>query len=37
MFSLDLDCAQDNKEMLIAELWEQGSSGIIELDSGQVR
>jgi ribosomal protein L11 methyltransferase len=37
MFSLDLDCMQDDKDMLIADLWEQGSSGIIELDSGQVR
>ncbi len=37
MFSLDLECMQDNREMLIAELWEQGSSGIIELDNGQVR
>jgi ribosomal protein L11 methyltransferase len=37
MFSLDLDCTQDDKEILIAELWDQGSSGIVELDSGQVR
>lgn len=37
MFSLDLDCTQADKDMLIAELWEEGSTGIIELDNGQVR
>ncbi len=34
MFSLELDCKQEERDLLIAELWEQGSSGIQESDAG---
>ncbi len=34
MFSLELECKQEDRDLLIAELWEQGSSGIQESDSG---
>ena len=30
MFSLYLECGQEEKDILIAELWERGSSGITE-------
>ncbi len=32
MFSLYLECRQEGKDRLIAELWERGSSGITEAD-----
>ena len=32
MFSIDLDCKQSDKEILIADLWEAGSNGIVELE-----
>ena len=32
MFSLYLECRQEEKDRLIAELWERGSSGITEVD-----
>ena len=32
MFSIDLDCKQDAKDILIADLWEAGSNGIVELE-----
>jgi len=32
MFSLYVECGQEEKDRLIAELWERGSSGITELD-----
>jgi len=32
MFSLYLECRQQEKDLLIAELWERGSSGITESD-----
>ena len=32
MFSIDLECAQAAKDIDIAELWEAGCTGIIELD-----
>ncbi len=31
MFSLDLDCTQESKDLLIAELWEQDVAGIVEI------
>jgi ribosomal protein L11 methyltransferase len=34
MFSLELECKQEVKDLLIAELWEQGSCGIHESDAG---
>jgi ribosomal protein L11 methyltransferase len=32
MFSIDLACTPEDKDLTIAELWEAGCSGIIELD-----
>lgn len=32
MFSLYLECGQEEKDLLIAQLWEHGSSGITESD-----
>lgn len=32
MFLLNLSCLQDEKDLLIAELWESGSTGIVESD-----
>jgi ribosomal protein L11 methyltransferase len=37
MFSLDLDCTQETKDLLIADLWDLGSSGIVELDATRLR
>jgi len=37
MFSLEIECAADEKDFLIAELWEQGSVGIVELNPRTVR
>ena len=37
MFSLEIDCDPDDQELLIAELWEQGSAGIVELSPQKVR
>jgi ribosomal protein L11 methyltransferase len=37
MFSLEIDCDPDDRPFLIAELWEQGSAGIAELDDRRVR
>jgi ribosomal protein L11 methyltransferase len=32
MFSIDLVCPQPDKDLIVANLWEAGSSGIIELE-----
>src|SRR5580700_11852773 len=32
MFSIDLACAPEDKDLTIAELWEAGCTGIVELD-----
>lgn len=32
MFSIDIDCPQTDKDVLIANLWETGSTGIIEVE-----
>jgi len=32
MFSIDLVCPQSEKDLIIAELWETGSSGIVEVE-----
>src|SRR5258708_639974 len=32
MFSLELESDEDAKDVLIAELWEQGSTGIVETE-----
>ena len=37
MFSLEIECDPDDRDMLITELWEQGSAGIVELDAQRVR
>ena len=37
MFSLEIECAADERDLLIAELWELGSEGIVELDERRVR
>ena len=37
MFSLEIDCDPDDRDLLIAELWEQGSAGIVELNPVTVR
>jgi ribosomal protein L11 methyltransferase len=37
MFSLEIECDADDRDMLIAELWEQGCAGISELSPARVR
>jgi ribosomal protein L11 methyltransferase len=37
MFSLEIDCDAADRDLLIAELWEQGSAGIVELNAQTVR
>src|ERR1051325_4817807 len=37
MFSLEIECDPDERDLLIAELWEQGSAGIVELSPRRVR
>ncbi len=37
MFSLEIECDADDRDLLIAELWEQGSAGVVELDVRRVR
>src|ERR1043165_5313966 len=37
MFSLEIDCDPEDRDLLIAELWEQGSTGIVELALNRVR
>jgi len=37
MFSLEIECDPDDRDLLIAELWEQGSAGIVELNEQSVR
>jgi ribosomal protein L11 methyltransferase len=37
MFSLEIDCDPEDLDVLIAELWEQGSAGIVELNPQTVR
>ena len=37
MFSLEIECDADDRDLLIAELWEQGSAGIVELSPRSVR
>lgn len=32
MFSIDLDCTQIDKDLTIADLWEAGSTGIVEVE-----
>src|SRR5204863_4725336 len=37
MFSLEIDCDPEDRDLLIAELWEEGSEGIVELSPSVVR
>ena len=37
MFSLEIECDPEDRELLIAELWEQQSAGIVELTPSRVR
>jgi ribosomal protein L11 methyltransferase len=37
MFSIEIECDREDQEMLVAELWEQGSAGIVELTPSRVR
>lgn len=37
MFSLEIECDPEDRDLLIAELWEQGSAGIVELSAASVR
>jgi ribosomal protein L11 methyltransferase len=37
MFSIDIACAPENKDLTIAELWEAGCTGITELEETLLR
>jgi ribosomal protein L11 methyltransferase len=37
MFSLEIACPPQLRDLMIAELWEQGSAGIVELDDSRIR
>ena len=37
MFSLELHCGPEQRDLLIADLWERGSTGIIEVDETRLR
>jgi len=37
MFSIEIDSDADGRDLLIAELWELGSAGIVELSDTRVR
>jgi ribosomal protein L11 methyltransferase len=37
MFSLEIECDPSDKDLLIAELWEKGVAGIVELSPTRVR
>jgi ribosomal protein L11 methyltransferase len=38
MFSIDIACSPEDKDLKIADLWEAGSTGIVELDdAGRMR
>ena len=37
MFSLEIECDPADRDLLIAELWERGSAGIVELSPARVR
>jgi ribosomal protein L11 methyltransferase len=37
MFSLEIECDPDDRDLLIAELWEQGSAGMVEVNQRCVR
>ena len=37
MFSLEIECDPDDRELLIADLWDHRSAGIVELSNSRVR
>src|ERR1700733_4952853 len=37
MFSLEIECGPDARELLIADLWDHHSAGIVELSNARVR
>jgi len=37
MFSLEIECDPEDHDLLVAELWEHGSAGIVELQPHRVR
>ncbi len=37
MFSLEIECDPDDRDLLVAELWEHGSAGIVELTPQRLR
>ena len=37
MFSIDLDCKQADRDMAVADLWEAGCTGIVELNDDAIR
>jgi ribosomal protein L11 methyltransferase len=37
MFSIEIEAPQDEKDLLVAELWEEGCAGISELEDGRLR
>jgi|ERR1017187_8138217 ribosomal protein L11 methyltransferase len=37
MFSIEIECPPEQNDMLVAELWAEGSAGIVELDGGGLR
>jgi ribosomal protein L11 methyltransferase len=37
MFSIEIECPPDQNDMLVAELWGEGSAGIVELAGGRLR
>src|SRR5579885_385842 len=37
MFSLEIDCAPDRRDLLIADLWERGVAGVVALTPSRVR
>jgi ribosomal protein L11 methyltransferase len=37
MFSIEIKCPPDRNDLLVAELWAEGSAGIVELEGGGLR
>jgi ribosomal protein L11 methyltransferase len=37
LFSLEIECDPEDRELLIADLWDRGSVGIVELSNSRVR
>jgi hypothetical protein len=37
MFSIEIECPPEQNDLLVAELWAEGSAGIVELEGGGLR